>query len=277
MQMTNQAAAVPAVAEVKPHISAEALEWVGKAKLWLEQVKSAKPIANVDEHAQAVNARKTIGQAKRQVESKRTEAVAPYVAAQRSMNQFYGGITENIEAAIVIQDKRIQAFEQAERARQAEAERQARIAREAEAKRLREEADAKRREQEAIEARAQEEAAALEAAGRIDAADEVLNATIEQAREIVAEIEAVEVLADVVEHAPIAYSAPLATGGLRRTKRYSAKIADEKLIVAAWQRGELPSIAVQINQQYFDQQARSLKETMRIAGVELVVEEKIGG
>ncbi len=263
---------------IKPHINSTALEWVGRAQAWLSKAKTAKPIETVEEHAQAVAARKTIGEAKRQIEAVRTEHVAPYLAAQRAINAFFGGPTEQVVETLKLLDGRILTFEKAEAQRREAAEREARAAREAEAKRLRDEAEAKRREQAEREAKAQEEAAALEAAGRIDAADDVLTTAIEEARQVVSEIETAEMLADVVEHAPIHSLAPsLSTGGTSRRKHYSAKVVDPRLIVEAWLRGELPTVAVQINEQYFNAQARLLKEAMSFPGVELVTDTRIGG
>ena len=263
---------------IKPHINSTALEWVGRAQAWFTKAKAAQPIETVEEHAQAVAARKTLGEAKRQIEAMRTEHVAPYLAAQRAVNQFFGGPAEQVAETIKLQDARILAFERAEAQRREAAERKARAAREAEAKRLRDEAEAKRREQAEREARAQEKAAALEAAGRIDAADDVLTTTIEEARQVASEIETADILADVVEHAPIHSLAPsLSTGGTSRRKHYSAKVVDPRLIVEAWLRGELPTVAVQINEQYFNAQARLLKEAMSFPGVELVTDTRIGG
>lgn len=263
---------------IKPHINSTALEWVGRAQAWLSKAKAAKPIETVEEHAQAVAARKTIGEAKRQIEAVRTEHVAPYLAAQRAINAFFGTPAEQVAETLKLLDGRILTFEKAEAQRREAAEREARAAREAEAKRLRDEAEAKRREQAEREAKAQEEAAALEAAGRIDAADDVLTTTIEEARQVVSEIETAEMLADVVEHAPIHSLAPsLSTGGTSRRKHYSAKIVDPRLVVEAWLRGQLPTVAVQINEQYFNAQARLLKEAMSFPGVELVTDTRIGG
>lgn len=263
---------------IKPHINSTALEWVGRAQAWLSKAKAAKPIETVEEHAQAVAARKTIGEAKRQIEAVRTEHVAPYLAAQRAINAFFGGPAEQVAETLKLLDGRILTFEEAEAQRREAAEREARAAREAEAKRLRDEAEAKRREQAEREARAQEKAAALEAAGRIDAADDVLTTTIEEARQVASEIETADILADVVEHAPIHSLAPsLSMGGTSRRKHYSAKVVDPRLIVEAWLRGQLPTVAVQINEQYFNAQARLLKEAMSFPGVELVVDTRIGG
>ena len=81
---------------IKPHINSTALEWVGRAQAWLSKAKAAKPIETVEEHAQAVAARKTIGEAKRQIEAVRTEHVAPYLAAQRAINAFFGTPAEQV-------------------------------------------------------------------------------------------------------------------------------------------------------------------------------------
>jgi hypothetical protein len=275
---TNAQAVIPADQQLaQPRINAEAVNLIGQAAGWLQQWKARPPLASVEEHARAVAGRKTLGEAKRQLKQIEGSHTLPYKAAIDAIRSFFQSAEENIAATIKIADASIQAFEAAERARQAELERQARAQREAEAKRLREEAEALRRAQAEAEARAQEEAAALEAAGRVDAADDKLNETIAQAAQVVNEIETAEMLAEVIEHAPITYSAPLAKGGLRRTTHYSATVTDARLVVEAWLRGELPSIAVQVNEQFFNQQARTLKETFSFPGVALKTESRIGG
>lgn len=278
--MNDTAMIAPGVIDkaIKPHINSTALEWVGRAQAWLSKAKAAKPIETVEEHAQAVAARKTIGEAKRQIEAVRTEHVAPYLAAQRAINAFFGTPAEQVAETLKLLDGRILTFEKAEAQRREAAEREARAAREAEAKRLREEAARIERETREREAAALAEAAALEDAGKVDAAEDVIDAAMVETAGKESEALNMAALADIVEHAPIHSLAPsLSTGGTSRRKHYSAKVVDPRLIVEAWLRGQLPTVAVQINEQYFNAQARLLKEAMNFPGVELVVDTRIGG
>ena len=122
------------------------------------------------------------------------------------------------------------------------------------------------------------EAAALEDAGKVDAAEDVIDAAMVETAGKESEALNMAALADIVEHAPIHSLAPsLSTGGTSRRKHYSAKVVDPRLVVEAWLRGELPTLAIEVNTQYFNAQARLLKEAMNFPGVELVVDTRIGG
>lgn len=262
----------------RPHINAQATTLIGQARSWLEQWRKRGPLTTLDEHAKAVEGRKTLGQAKRQLAEIEKSHVAPYKAQIDAIRSFFQGAEESIAEAVKIADQRILTFEREEKQRREEEERKAQAVRLAEAKRLREEAEAKAREQREREAKALEEAMALEAAGQIDQADEVMAQTIEAAREAAVDLETANLLAEVVASAPIhTNAAPLARAGTKRTKHYSVKIVDEKAIVTAWLAGNLPSIAVEVNLQYFNQQARSLKEAFAVPGLVLVIAERVGG
>ena len=128
----------------------------------------------------------------------------------------------------------------------------------AEQRRIREEEERKARE--AAEAQAQEDALQraleLEAAGEGDAADAVLSEPI--------------VAAPVV----IPASAPKPVGSVAR-KAYKAEVIDFKALVSAVAAGKVPLLALQANEVFIGQQARSMGEAFEglYPGVKLVITE----
>lgn len=261
----------------KPHINAVALEWVGKARAWLDRAKAAKPIETVEEHEQALAARKMLGQAKRQIEDMRKQHGAPYRAAIEAVNAFFNGPGEHVEEAIKIQDKRIQTFEKTEAERRRVAEEQARRAREAEARRLREEAERMERERQEAEAAALAQAQALEAEGRVDEADELLAEAAAESQSSVVVEQAVMAAAEITASAPMVAAPALASGGLRRTTHYSARVVDLPKLVEAWQAGTVPPECIVVNDKFLNAMARAQKEGFRYPGCELVTDSRIGG
>lgn len=283
MSATNLQPAPKPAQDIKPHINGAALEWAGKARLWLEKVKAAGPIETVEQHEQALAARKMMGEGSRQIETIRKEHTAPYRAAVEAVNDFFRGPAEDVDKAIKLQAERIQKFERAEAERRRLAEEQARREREAEARRLREEEARIAREREAAEREALERAQALEAAGRVDEADEVLEEVQQQLGELEAAQAAVATEAELVATAPVVAVPQLSTGGLRRTVRYSAKVADLRALVQAWLDDKVPAdmlggerVLEAITKQASGY-ARMQREGFAFPGCELVAETKIEG
>lgn len=277
------APAPDAAQQIKPHINAAALEWVGRARQWVERAKAAGPITTAEEHERALAARKMIGEGGRQIETIRKEHTAPYRAAVEAVNDFFRGPAEDVAKAAQIQGDRIKAFEKAEAERRRLAEEQARREREAEARRLREEEARIAREREAAEREALERAQALEAAGRVDEADEVLEEVQQQLGELEAAQAAVATEAELVATAPVIAVPQLSTGGLRRTVRYSAKVVDLRALVQAWLDGKVPAdmlggdrVLEAITKQASGY-ARMQREGFAFPGCELVADTKIEG
>lgn len=264
-------------APIKPHINATALEWVGKARAWLDRAKAAKAITSAEEHEQAMAARKMLGQAKRQIEDSRKEHGNPYRAAVESINTFFRGPTEDVDAAIKIQDRRIMAWESAERERLRQEEERLRREREAEARRIREEAQKLEAERQAKEEAALREAERLAAEGRVDQADEVLADAAQEIDQVVATEQALAAAAEIVEHAPVLAAPAASSGGLSRRVYYSAEVVDLRALVQAWLDGKVPPETIQANDKFINAIARAQTKGFAYPGCRLVETNKIGG
>lgn len=272
--VAGQADTIPAV---KPHINRAALEWVTKAKLWVDRVAKLGPINSVDEHTAAVENRKQLGIAKRQVEEVRKDHTAPFRTAVETINTFFKSPAANIDAAIEIEDKRIDTFERAEKERRRVEEARLRAEREAEARRLREEADRIEAERRAAAEKALQEAEALEAAGRIDEADQLLAAASDEATAAQHEALALESAAEIAESAPVLTAPPLSKGGLQRRTYYSAEVTDLRELVKAWLAGDAPAGCIIPDEKYLNGLARVQTSGFSIPGCKLVTTRKIGG
>lgn len=262
---------------IKPHLNAAALEWVGRARAWLERAKAAQPIASVDEHALAVAHRKQLGISARQLEDSRKAHGAPYRAALDSIQAFFRGPSEDLEKAMEIEGKRIQAFEDAERARRRAEEERLRQEKAAEARRLREEAERLAREKAEAEQRALEEAQALEAAGRVDEADDLLGDVAAEAAQLEITRAELETAAEVVELAPVVAAPELFSGGLSRRVNYSARVVDLRALVQAWLDGKVQADCILPNEKFLNAMARAQRTGFAYPGCELVADKRIGG
>lgn len=259
-----------------PRINSAAIELAAKARAWLGRAKELK-ITSIEHHAQAVEARKQIGIAKRQLDDIAKAHTAPYRGAIDAIRGFFRGPEENIAESIKLLDRAILDFEAAEqRRREAEAA-ELRKRQAEEAARLKAEQERQAAEQRAREAEALEAARALEEAGKVDAAD----ALLEQAAEAATALEAARILQDaVVEsvlHAPIETGPALATGGTQRRAYWSAKVVDQRALVEAWLAGTVPDQVITINESFLNGQARLLKDTLAYPGVAAIKATRVAG
>lgn len=261
----------------RPRINGAAIELAGQARRWLDNIRKAPPIQSVEAHGQAVAMRKTLGQAKRQLDDIAKSHTAPYRGAIEALRGFFRGPEENIADAIKGIDAAILTYEQAEELRRREEAARIRKAQEAEAARQREEARRMEEaaQQQAAEARAA--AAALEEAGRVDAAAELEQRAALDAERVAEQVMQAAMTAEILESAPVVQAPALARGGTQRREEWSARVANMREFVQAWLDGEIPEAALLVNEKLLGQQARSLRDGLRWRGVLVTKRTRIAG
>lgn len=261
----------------RPRINSAAIELAGKARGWLDGVRKMPTIMGADEHASAVALRKTLGTARRQLDDIAKTHTAPYRGAIEALRGFFRGPEENIADAIKLIDAAILTFEQAEERRRREEAEKLRKAQAEEAARARAEADRLAREQAEREAKIRAEAAALEEAGKVDAAAELEERAAAESLELTDQIMQAAVTAEVLESAPVAQAPELARGGTQRRKVMLGQVANKREFVQAWMDGIIPDEAVLVNEKLLGQQVRSLGKSLKWPGVLITESTRIAG
>jgi hypothetical protein len=248
-----------------PEVLAEA-EGAGQA---LEAAKIYRVTSIIEYEAAGEELKQIKGRMKR-LEDMRTKLIAPVLATQRAINEFFAGPKALLEQAEKAIKGALGVFDAAQRELREKAEREAAEAARKEQERLR--MEAAKQEQAAREKREKEEAKAreLEAQGKQAQADARREAAEAAEAARLQDAEAKRMAAEMMPTAPVVHMETPKVSGLSSRENWSALVTDKMALIKAVAAGEAPAELIDINTATLNRLAKALKNGLNYPGVKAV-------
>lgn len=222
----------------KPHIPAAALTLADEAKQLLDDAQQFT-VASDPEYEIAGTDLKRIKDKMRALDDMRKSITRPIDAAKKAVMDFFRAPEDFLKSAESTYKRSMLAYQQDQERKRREEE--ARIR------------ELQRQEQE----RLAKEAEVAEKAGDKETAEAIIQQAAEMPTAIVPRRD------------------PPKVAGVKTQTRWSAEVTDQMMLIKAVAAGQVPMIAIEINQRFLNQQAVSLKGALNIPGVKAVSKEGI--